>query len=538
MNDRAMLTLSRRLALLGCGSLALLRARAGECAAVAADGTLRRGNRYEPASLDPHKINTTYEMAIVNDLFEGLVAYDAEGNPGPGLAASWTVTPDGKRYTFRLRPSLTWSDGAPLTADDVVFTFRRFMDPKTAAPFAALLYVLKQARAVNTGAAAVEALGVSAPDAATVVLDLDAPAAYLPQILANAYTGIVPRHVIAQKGDAWIQPGNAVASGAFTLESWQPHENVTLARNPRYYDAANVKLARVIYTPTEDLTSGIARFRAGELDTQLDVPLAQLDRLRTELPVETRLSQTLLTYYLAINTSVPKLADQRVRRALSLAIDRDVLTSKVLRGGEQPAFSFVPPAVVGYQPALADFADKPSDVRLKEAQRLLSEAGYGLGKTLSVTYNHSSNLDLRRIAVIIASMWKRVGVECTLLNTEGKVHFANMRQGSFEIAFAGWQADFNDASSFLYVLDSASTRSNYARYRNPAYDSLLAQAAAMENAGARADLLHQAEELLMRDQPIIPVYYGVTKNMVSQRVVGWRANAIDTHLSRYLSVVK
>ena len=227
-----------------------------------------------------------------------------------------------------------------------------------------------------------------------------------------------------------------------------------------------------------------------------------------------------------------------MRRALSLAIDRDVLTTKVLRGGEQPAASFVPPTVVGYQPAIMDFAGKASDARLAEATQLLTDAGYGLGKTLSVTYNHSSNLDLRRIAVIIASMWKRIGVETTLLNTEGKVHFANMRQGSFEIAFAGWQADFNDASSFLYVLDSASTRSNYARYRNPAYDSLLAQAAAMENAGARADILHKAEELLMRDQPVIPVYYGVTKNMVSQRVVGWRSNTIDIHLSRYLSVVK
>ena len=534
MNDRAMLTLSRRLALLGCGSLALVRGGA----AIAADGALRRGNRYEPASLDPHKINTTYEIAIVCDLFEGLVAYDAEGLPGPGLAASWTVTPDGKRYTFRLRPSLTWSDGAPLTADDVVFSFRRLMDPKTAAPFAALLYALKAGRAVNTGAAPVETLGVSAPDAVTVVLELDAPAAYLPQILANACAGIVPRHVVMLKGDAWIQPGNAVSSGAFMLESWRPHEEVALVQNPRYHDAGDVKLACVIYMPTEDLTSGLARFRAGELDTQLDVPLAQLDRLRTDLPVETRLSQTLLTYYLAVNTSVPKLADVRVRRALSLAIDRDVLTTKVLRGGEQPAASFVPPTVVGYQPAIMDFAGKASDARLAEATQLLTDAGYGLGKTLSVTYNHSSNLDLRRIAVIIASMWKRIGVETTLLNTEGKVHFANMRQGSFEIAFAGWQADFNDASSFLYVLDSASTRSNYARYRNPAYDSLLAQAAAMENAGARADILHKAEELLMRDQPVIPVYYGVTKNMVSQRVVGWRSNAIDIHLSRYLSVVK
>ena len=502
----------------------------------ATPATLRRGNRYEPATLDPQKINTTYEGAIMLDLFEGLIAFDAEGQPGPGLASSWTVSPDGKLYTFFLRADLKWSDGKPMTAQDIVFSFRRLMDPKTAATAAQLFYVIKDARAVNTGAMPTESLGVISAEGADVMIMLEAPAPYLPQLLAGPAAVVVPPQAMAD--DGWTRPGTMVSSGAFTLKDWRPHEVVSLAKNAQYYGAAAVKLAAVDYVPTEDVNSGLARFRAGDLDTQLDVPLSQLEKLRTELPVEMRLTPTLLTYYLALNTATPKLGDARVRRALSLAIDRDILTSKVLRGGEIPAFSFVPPMVAGYKPVLADYAETRSEQRLLEAKRLLGEAGYGAGKPLQIAYSHSSNLDLRRLAVIIAGMWKRIGVETTLTNTEGRVHFANLRQGSFEAAFVAWQADFNDAANFLGVLDSANVRSNYARYRNPAFDGFLAQAAASGDASARAALLRQAEALVIADQPVIPLYFGVSKNLVSQRVVGWRANAMDVHPSRHLEVVR
>lgn len=533
-----MFFISRRAALTGALSLPLLALPALTRSAQAAEGTLRRGNRYEPSSLDPQKTKTDYENAIIHDLFEGLTTYDAEGVPGPGLAASWSVSPDGLRYTFRLRPGLMWSDGAPLTAEDAVFSFRRLMDPKTAANYAQLMYVLKNGRAVNTGAAPVDSLGVAAPDAATVVLDLESPAPYLPELLANAFAVMVPRHLIQRQGDAWTRPGVMVSNGAFTLDSWQAQSRIVLEHNPRFYAAAESKLARVVYVPTEDLASGLAQFRAGQLDMQRDFPIAQAEALHDEMPVETRLTPSLLTYYLALNTQNPKLADARVRRALALAIDRDILTTKVLRAGELPAYSFVPPAIGTYHPAQVDFAETAPDVRLAEAKRLLAEAGYTPDAPLKITYSHSSNLDLRRIAVIIAGMWKRVGIETRLYNAEGKVHFANLRQGEYEVAFVGWSADFNDASSFLYVLQSDSVNSNYSRYRSAAFDGLMKRAAHMENAGARAELLHQAEEIAMRDLPVIPLYFGVTKSLVSQRVIGWRANAVDVHLSRYLSLIK
>ena len=227
------------------------------------DATLTRGNASEPATLDPHKYNTSYDAAIIGDLFEGLVTYDAAGQPVPGLALTWAASPDGKRYTFHLRPNLVWSDGTALTAEDAVFSFRRLLDPKIGSVFAPMLYVVKNARSINAGTAAPETLGASATDPATVVLELDNPAPYLPQILACAYASLVPRHVIAARGDAWIQPATMVTSGAYTLESWVTQEAVTITRNPKYYDAAKVALARVVYIPTADPTSALARFRAG-----------------------------------------------------------------------------------------------------------------------------------------------------------------------------------------------------------------------------------------------------------------------------------
>lgn len=521
--------ISRR-ALLAASTLALLpRAYAAE------PGVLRRGNRYEPGSLDPHKINTIYEGAIILDLFEGLVAFNADGVPVPGLAVSWSMSTDGKLYTFFLRDKLKWSDGKGMIADDFIESFRRLLDPKTASPAAQLFYGIKNARAVNIGEMPPEKLGVLTAEGADLMINLEAPVPYLPQLLASPAAVILPQHAIAQHGDAWAKPGNMVNGGAFTLEDWRPNEVIALAKNPRYHAALSVNLARVDYVPTEDVNAGLTRFRAGDLDTQLDLPPSQIEKLKTDLPAETRLTPSLLTYYLALNTSVPKLADKRVRRALSLAIDRDILTAKVLRGGEQPAFSFVPPMVAGYKPAQMDFAEKESEGRLLEARRLLGEAGYGAGKPLNISYAHSSNLELRRIAVIIAGMWKRVGVATTLVNTEGRVHFSNLRQGSFEAAFVGWQADFNDAAGFLTVLGSAPNPSNYARYHNPAYDALLREAGASDNAATRAGLLREAEALAMTDQPIIPLYYGVSKNLVARRVAGWKDNAADVHLSRYLS---
>lgn len=496
--------------------------------------TLNRAGRGEPGSLDPHKANTQYEQALVLDLFEGLLAFDANGEPAPGIADSWAISPDGRRYVFNLRPNLTWSDGAPLTAEHVAASFRRLLDPKTAAPAAAQMYVIKNGRAVNTGAMPPAALGVSAA-AGTVALELEAPVPYLTSLLASAFAVVVPPQAFATP-DGWTRPGALVGNGAFVLESWEPQSRIVLARNARYRDAANVKLAKVVYHPVAETAAALARYRTGEFDMLMEFPAAQTDQLLAEMKEDARLTPALLTYYLALNTRDPKLADRRVRRALSLAIDRDTLVSKVVRGGALPAPTFVPPATAGYTPPRLDLDAAPYPMRLAEAQRLLAEAGYGPDKPLRLAYAHSASQELRRIAMVIAAMWKRAGVEASLLNTEGRVHFSNLRQGVFEVAFVAWLADFNDAANFLTVLESASVSSNYSRYDTPAYDDLLRRAAQTSAATERATLLKDAEALMLTDQPIVPLYFGATRNLVAPRVGGWRGNAIDVHLSRYLTL--
>jgi oligopeptide transport system substrate-binding protein len=501
-----------------------------------AEAVLKRGNRFEPASLDPHRYQTHYEANILLDLFEGLVAYDAEARPVPGVAERWSVSADGLVWTFSLRPGLVWSDGMPLTAEDVVFTFRRLLDPVTAAQYAQLFYVVENARAVNTGALLPERLGVAAPAKDTVVFRLAAPAPYLPELMANAFAAVLPRHAIARHGADWVKPGVMVSNGAYALKLWAPQDRIELVRNPRFHAAANVAIDRVIYYPTENLNSALARFRAGELDMQMEFPAAQIDTLRASLAAETKVGPSLLTYYLALNTAKPQLADARVRRALSLAIDRDVLTGRINKLGETPAFSFVPPVTAHYLAWTPPEAELSPDQRLVEARRLLAEAGYGPGRPLKLAYSFSSTDDLRRIAVAIAGMWKRVGVDAELLNREGRVHFASLKSGDFDAGFVGWSADFNDAATFLYVLQSSSVNSNYSRYANPAFDALMAEAAAARDTAQRSALLQRAERTALADQPIVPLYYGVARNLVARHVRGWRANPQDFYLTRYLSL--
>ncbi len=506
------------------------------CQAAVADTVLKRGNRFEPATLDPQKYQTHYEQNIILDLFEGLVTFDAMARPVPGVAQSWSVSADGLAWTFKLRPNLMWSDGAPLNADDIVFSFRRMMDPATAAQYAQLFYILENGQLANTGKISPDRIGVSSPSPDTVTLRLSTPSPYLPELLANAFASVLPRHVIQKSGADWVKPGNMVSNGAYILKTWESQDRIELMRNQRFHDAARVSIDRVVFYPTENLTSALSRFRAGELDTQMEFPTSQIDALRANFPAETKLTPALLTYYLALNSTTPKLADARVRRALSLAIDRDVIVTRINKLGEKPALTFIPPDIANYSVWQSPDAALSGEQKLAQAKQLLTDAGYGPIKPLKISYSFTSTEDFKRIAVAIAGMWKRIGVETELLNREGRVHFAALKQGDFEAGFVGWSADFNDAATFLYVLQSSSVNSNYSRYRNPAFDDLMARAAQAGEGTARATLLQQAEKLAMGDQPIIPLYTGVTRNLIAKHVSGWQPNPLDFYPSRYLSL--
>lgn len=505
--------------------------------AAQAESVLVRGNHQDPASLDPHRISTVYESNIVLDLFEGLTAPDATGAPTPGVAQAWSVSGDGLTWTFTLWPDLKWSDGAPLSSDDVVFSFRRLLNPATASQYPYLFYAVENAAAVNTGAVAPGALGVSAPDARTVVIQLESPVPFLPELLSNAFAVIVPTHTIETYGDGWAAPGVMASNGAFSLEDFKPQNRVDLTRNSYFRDAQSVALESVVYLPTEDQSAAVARFRAGGLDTSLEFPTARTPWLLENFPDETRIADYLITFYLSFNTQHPALSDSRVRRALSLAIDRETIASRVLRSGERPAYTLVPPSVAGYMPPDLMDSQKTKADRIAEAKSLLVDVGYSPENRLSLTYSLSSAEDRRRVAAAISAMWRPLGVDVSLNNTEGKVLFARLRTGDFQIGYAGWAADVNDAGNFLSILDSRAKNSNYARFNNEAYDALLDRAAVTVNLESRAAVLAEAEALMLMEAPIAPLFYGVSKNLVGRHVSGWVDNPRDVHLSRYVNVV-
>lgn len=501
-----------------------------------AGGTLRVASMGEPASLDPHKVSGTWENYIVGDMFVGLTTEDPKANAVPGVAESWTISPDGKTYTFKLRKS-SWSDGTPLTANDFVFSMQRILLPETAAEYASLLYIIEGAEAINTGKAAADTLGVKAIDDQTLEVKLTGPAPYFLELLTHYTAYPVPKHVIDKVGKDWTKPENMVVNGPYKLVEWLPNTHVKLTKNDKFYDVASLTLDNLTFYTQEDRAAVQKRFRAGEIDVAMDFASDQIDWLKANMPEETRIAPYMGVYYYPINSSVAPFTDVRVRKALSMAVNREAICDKVLKTGELPAYSFVPPGVSHYEhPAEVEWKAMSFDERVKEAKKLLAEAGFTADKPLEFTLKYNTSENHKRIAVAVASMWKQIGVKVELYNAEVKVHYADLKQGNFQVARAGWIADYNDAQNFLYLLETRTGPNNYGRYSNPEYDRLMLEAEVTSDLAKRGQLMRQAEALAMADQPVIPIYHYVSKNLVAKNVVGFEDNSKDIHRWRYVSL--
>ncbi|MEH0020065.1 MAG: peptide ABC transporter substrate-binding protein [Desulfobacter sp.] len=501
-----------------------------------AGGTLRVANMGEPASLDPHKLSGTWENYIVGDMFVGLITEDPSAMPVPGVAKSWDVSGDGKTYTFNLRQS-TWSDGTPLTAKDFVFSMRRILIPETAAEYASLLYIIQGAEAVNTGKAAPETLGVKALGDHTLEIILTGPAPYFLELLTHYTAYPVPRHIIKKHGKAWTKPENMVVNGPFKPTEWIPNTHVKLIKNNKYYDAGSVALDNLVFFTQEDRAAVQKRFRAGEIDVVKDFASDQIDWLRKNMPEETHIAPYMGVYYYAINSSRKPFTDKRIRLALSMAINREAIVDRVLKTGELAAYSFVPPGVAFYDtPAQVAWKDMPYGQRVKKAKALLKEAGYGPDNPLKFTLRYNTSENHKRVAVAVASMWKAVGVKAELFNLEVKAHYADLKQANFEVARAAWIADYNDAQNFLYLLETRTGPNNYGQYSNPEFDRLMLEAEQTPDLAKRAELMHAAEAIAMDDQPVIPIYHYVSKNLVAKNVVGFVDNPKDINRWRYISL--
>jgi oligopeptide transport system substrate-binding protein len=508
--------------------------------AAAVERVFHRTGTDNPSTVDPHQISFPGEQLVILDLFTGLTTPDMQNRPQPGCAESWTVSADRRTWLFRLRAGLQWSDGVPLTAEDFVWSFRRALDPATAFPFASRLYPIRNARAVATGALPPARLGVSAPDARTVRIELEDPVPYLLDVLSGGVGMPVPRHAIERHGRAWIRPENFVGNGPFVLERWVPQAYIRMRRNPRFWAASAVRLDAVHHYPADNPVTMVRRFQSGGLDLVMVVPPERADWARREYGGALRESRALGNEVLAFNTRRGPTADARVRRALSMAIDREQIAARIVGDSGVAAWGYVPPGADNYPGggARVDFAGWPLPQRQAEARRLLGQAGHGPPRPLRIRLAFAGSDQNRKIAVAIAAMWRAIGVEAVLQQQETKAVVAAVARGGLDAARVIWTAGDGHPVVFLErMLSSGSTAGvNPSGYSNPAFDAMMARAAAEPDVGRRAVLLREAEALALAEQPVAPLHYMMGRRLVSPRVSGFVDNPRGLYPSWLMSV--
>jgi oligopeptide transport system substrate-binding protein len=499
--------------------------------------TLNIHNGGDPASLDPQKLSGDWENRIAGDIFEGLVQHDANAEPIPGQAESWTLSDDKTVYTFKLRDGIKWSDGKAVTAGDFVFAFQRLMDPKRAAKYAYLQYPVKNAEKINKGEITdLGQLGIKAVDDKTLEITLEQPTAYFVSALTHYTAYPLPKHVVEAKGDEWVKIGNIAVNGPYKPIEWVPGSHVTTVKNETYYEADKLRIDGAKFFVLEDQSAALKRYRAGEFDILTDFPTDQYAWMQQNLPGQAHAAPFAGLYYYVINSKKAPFSDKRVRQALSMAVNREVIGPQILGTGELPAYSWVPPGMANYaEPAFVDWKGLDYKAKLEEAKKLLAEAGIGADKPLKLQLRYNTNDNHKRIAVAVASMWKPLGITVELYNTETKVHYDEMTRGEVEVGRAGWLADYNDPENFLGLLTS-DTPHNYGRWSNADYDRLIREGNALTDMKARAALFKQAEKIALDDSAAIPIYYYLSRNVVSPKVKGFTDNAFDIHRTRWLSI--
>ena len=524
-------------ALLGCGRPDTDSTEPGSVAEPPpAQDTLRRGNGREPDSLDPQRARTDASMNILRDVFEGLTGVGPSGEPVPAAAESWTVAEDGRRYTFRLREGLRWSNGDPLVAADFVAGLRRLVDPATASPYAQALEPLVNASAVTRGEKAPEELGAAAPDSRTVVLSLEHPAPYVLGLLSHPSSFPVHASALeAAAGDA-ARPGQIISNGAFVLEEWVVGSHVAARRNRHYWNDAATRLERVHYLQVDDAATEFRQYRAGQLDVTYVVPPQQFRWIRENLGPQLHVSPQLSVYYYGFNLTRPPFRDSPdLRRALSLVIDRERLTSAVTGVGETAAYGWVPPGTADYTPQRFDYADWPYAERVAAARELYRRAGYSEQRPLEVEIRYNTGEVHNRLAVAVAAMWKEtLGVQATLHAEEFRALLQSIQARSETQVFrSSWIGDYNDAYSFAQLLQS-DFGINLTGYSNPRYDGLLAEARTEPDPGRRRSILEQAEATMLADHPVLPLYFYVNKHLVKPYLRGWSDNVMNVQYSKDL----
>lgn len=510
-------------------------------------GILLLGNGAEPATLDPHLATGVTENKIISTLIEGLVAYHPSDSNlvEPGMAERWEPNADASVWTFHLREA-RWSNGDPVRASDFVYAARRILTAELGGQYANMLYILDGAEGYHrqddpefTGERIRDfaRVGVSAPDERTVVYRLRGPAPYFANMLTHySWFPVHPPTIEAHGGltarqSPWIRPGNFVGNGAFRLEEWSTNKLVRVVRSPTYWDAANVGPREVHFLPIDNQNTEEQMFLNGQLHVTNTLPVDRIAYHRTNNPQVLRLEPYLGTYFYRFNVTRAPLNDVRVRRALTLAVDSEAIVERITQGGQQPAVGFIPDGFLGYEAVESVFFDPD------EARRLLAEAGYPNGAgfpRISILYNTQEAH--RRIAEAIQQMWKReLNVDIGLLNQEWKVYLDSQRTMDYDISRSGWIGDYMDPITMLKLWVTGDGNNNTG-WGNPAYDAALRESAITADPAARFALLRRAEEILLEELPVLPIYWYTRVYLVSPHVVGWNPTLLDNRPYKRLTL--
>jgi oligopeptide transport system substrate-binding protein len=494
---------------------------------------LRRGLSGEPSSLDPASAGDNFSAQVIQDVFEGLTAESPDGTVVPAVASSWTVDPDGLRYTFHLRSTARWSNGEPVRARDFVSAWRRVLDPKQGSPVADDLRMIHGAADILAGKSPSSSLGVSAPSSDTLIVSLDQPAPYLPEVMSHSASFPIYSEQTARSHKA----ADWVSNGPYVLVNWQNGGSIDLKKNPNYWDNKNVHIPIIHYQFSSDEASQYAQYRAGQLDLTDTVPATAIPSLREAHSTELVIAPFLATAYYGFNLASGSIGKNvKLRQALSMAIDRHRLVDS-LGFGQPPAYGFIPPGTANYQRQSVPWKDLANEARIGQAQSLYAEAGYSKVSPLRLKVLYNTNVVIKRTAIMIAAMWKEtLGVDTELVGQEYQAFLVTRHDKSqWDVARLAWVADYNDASNFLATFRSNSSN-NDESYANASFDGLLDLASSTPDKGVRQAVLENAERLLLAEYPIAPLYHYVSKRLVKPYVSGVEPTPTDRVPSKAISM--
>lgn len=492
----------------------------------------------EVESLDPAHIESWTGNTIGLDLFEGLTRIDATGKIVPGVAQSWTRTaPD--TWVFKLRGDARWSNGQPVTAADFVYAWQRVVDPKTGSKYTVLVEFVKNGKAIVAGKLPPSSLGVRALDAHTLEVKTEVTAAFFPELAAMATMAPVNQDAVVKGGDGWTRPHKLVSNGAYTLADWQPNNHVVLVKNGDYWNARSVAISRVTYIPIEDDETAMRMYQAGQFDYTYQIPSGIYNLVARQFGGELRTGLQIATYYYSLNNDDPLFKDSRVRQALSMVLDRELLTSKLLQSGEVPMYGLIAKGTKGAAPFVPEWASWPMGKRVEYARNLMKEAGYSEAKPLTFTLTYNTNDLHKKVALFAVSEWHtKLGVNVKLENVEYKVLLKERHEGKVQASRDGWFVDFNDAMSYFDLLRCGGIQ-NDQHYCNPKVDALMGEANRQLDDGKRTALLTQAHELAMRDYPMIPLFQYSADRLVKPYVGGYTlTNYVDQRASQDMYIIK